>query len=108
MVMVMVAEAFSRHGREEHTLGSIIAVGFALKWEHPVCVRDGDIQDRLIFGPRAALRYLQVDLTVRSGQTYWNAVAACTSALVYEADPDHARNLFIAAYAEYMVNTDPH
>lgn len=89
-------------------MGSIIEVGFQLDWEHPVFVGDGDLLDIAILGPRAGLKYLQVRLPLRSGQTYWNAIEACGAALLHKCELDHARVCFIAAYAECMVRMDEH
>ncbi|HEV7436124.1 MAG TPA: DUF982 domain-containing protein [Pseudorhizobium sp.] len=87
-------------------MGSVIEVGFRLDWKMPVFVGDGDLLDVAILGPRAALKYLQDSLPIRSGQTYWNAVSACSAALLQSSDADHARVCFIAAYAECMVKMD--
>jgi hypothetical protein len=86
-------------------MGSVIDVGFKLDWEQPVFVDDGELCYKVISGPRAGLRYLQENLPLRSGQTYWNAVSACSSALLHRSDPDKARTSFIAAYAECMTKT---
>ena len=87
-------------------MGTVIDVGFQLDWAHPVFVCEGDFDDKAISGPRAGLKYLQENFTERSGQTYWNAVGACSSALLHRCAPDHARICFIAAYAEYMIKMD--
>jgi hypothetical protein len=89
-------------------MGSVIEVGFKLDWEYPVFVDDGELLDIAILGPRSGLKYLQEGLPLRSGQTYWNAIEACGSALLYRCDLDHARVCFIAAYAECMVKLDEH
>ncbi|MET3587548.1 hypothetical protein ABID21_003673 [Pseudorhizobium tarimense] len=89
-------------------MGSVIEVGFQLDWEHPVFVGDGDLLDTAILGPRAGLKYLQAGLPIRTGQTYWNAVQACSSALLGKGDLDHARVCFIAAYAECMFKIEEH
>ena len=59
-----------------------------------------------LMGPRDALRYLQKYFPLRFGQTYWDAINACISALLHECDPAHARTCFIAAYAECIVTID--
>jgi hypothetical protein len=53
---------------------TVIKVDFRAEWEFPVSVRDGPINDKLILGPRVALKYLQEELGARSGQAYWTAV----------------------------------
>jgi hypothetical protein len=89
-------------------VNSVIPVGFTLEWSFPVIVRDREIRDRPIVGPRAALKYLHEDLAIRSGRTYWQAVGACNDALRYRGDIDDARNSFIAAYAECMTKLSLH
>jgi hypothetical protein len=106
MVPSVPGEALSRMNRKESSMGSVIEVGFQLGWEHPVFVGDSDLLNIAILGPRDGLKYLQQGLPLRSGQTYWNAVHACSSALVRKGDLDHARVCFIAAYAECMVRMD--
>jgi len=65
------------------------------------------INDKLILGPRVALKYLQEELEMRSGQAYWTAAGACISALLGRGDIEDARTRFIVAYAEYMVRVHP-
>jgi len=84
-------------------LNSVIAVGFTLEWAYSVSVWDDRAGEMRIHGPRAALKFLQDDFSIRSGQTYWTAVGACNAALLHRGDLDQARTDFIAAYAEYMV-----
>ncbi|WP_164901756.1 DUF982 domain-containing protein [Neorhizobium lilium] len=84
-------------------MNSVIAVGFTLEWSYSVSVWDDGAGERRIHGPRAALRYLQDDFSIRSGQAYWTAIDACNAALLHRCDVDEARTHFIAAYAEYMV-----
>lgn len=108
MVALLVEEKLSRLNRKEPAVSSVIPVGFSLEWSYPVIVRDGGIKDRSICGPRAALKYLHNDLTIRSGRTYWRAVDACNDALRYRGDIDDARNSFIAAYAECMTKLSIH
>lgn len=98
----------SRLNRKERAVNCIIPVGFTLEWNYPVIVRDGDIRDRPICGPRAALKYLQEDFGLRSGRTYWRAIDACNDALRYRGNIDDARNSFIAAYAECMTKLHRH
>ncbi|MDR6817038.1 MULTISPECIES: DUF982 domain-containing protein [Neorhizobium] len=86
---------------------TVINVDFRAEWEFPVSVRDGPINDKLILGPRVALKYLQEELEMRSGQAYWTAVGACISALLGRGDIEDARTRFIVAYAEYMVRVHP-
>lgn len=84
-------------------MSQVINVAFGVEWEYPVNVRDGPINDRLILGPRVALKYLQEDFTMRSGQAYCAAIGACTSALLGRGLLEDARTRFIIAYAEDMV-----
>lgn len=88
---------------KEFQMSHVINVAFRAEWECPVNVRDGPIRDRLILGPRVALKYLQDDFTLRSGHAYWAAVGACTSALIGRGNLEDARSRFIIAYAEHMV-----
>ncbi len=89
-------------------MNSIIPVGFSIEWSYPVIVRDREIKDRSIAGPRAALKYLHEDFAIQSGRTYWKAIDACNDALRYRGDIDLARNSFIAAYAECMTKLSMH
>jgi hypothetical protein len=68
-------------------MNTVLAVGFQLEWDLTVYVRDG-LQDRPITGPRQALKYLQDELGIRSGHSYWNAIAACSGALRYRCSPE--------------------
>lgn len=85
-------------------MGSIIDVAFNIEWGLPVFVTQGGFDDKAIAGPREGLKYLQHNFTKRSGQAYWTAVGACSSALLYRSAPGYARVCFIAAYADYMCN----
>lgn len=87
-------------------MGSVIKIAFRVEWERPVFVGEGDLLDQPIMGPRDALRYLQEYFPLRFGQTYWDAIDACISALLHDCDPAHARACFIAAYAECIVTID--
>lgn len=91
---------------ERSYMGSVIEIAFRVEWERPVFVGEGDLLDQPIMGPRDALRYLQKYFPLRFGQTYWDAINACISALLRECDPAHARACFIAAYAECIVTID--
>ena len=89
-------------------MSAVIEVAFNSNWERPVIVGERDLLDQPILGPRDALRYLQKRFPLRTGQTYWDAINACVSALLHKCDPAHARACFIAAYAECMVTIDDH
>lgn len=82
-------------------MNTVLAVGFQLEWGLSVFVKDG-LDDRPINGPRQALKYLEDELAIRSGHSYWNAIAACSGALRYRCNPEIARTCFIAAYADYL------
>lgn len=90
-----------------NALDSVISIGFRLKWEHPVIVRQGRIGDKAIQSPREALKYLADSFTIRGGQPYWRAIGACNAALRYRGDVERSRDCFVAAYAEYLVNLHP-
>jgi hypothetical protein len=94
--------------RKKPPMGSVIEIGFQLKWKQPVFVGEGDLCNEAIPGPRSGLKYLQDSLPLRSGQTYWNAINACSSALRDRRGLDRARVCFIAACAECMVKMDDH
>jgi len=81
-------------------MGSVIGVAFNIDWGFPVFVTS-ELGDKGIAGPCAGLRYLQRHFTRRSGQSYWTAVSACNSALLYRSTPTYARVCFIAAYSDY-------
>jgi hypothetical protein len=81
---------------------TVIRVNFRAKWDFPVNVANAGAVISSVKGPRQALSFLRDDFTIRSGQTYWTALAACGSAIRYDIDPDLARQLFVKAFAEYM------
>jgi hypothetical protein len=83
-------------------MDTVINVGFRLEWDHPVFVRNGLFDDRSITGPREALKYLETGFSIRSGHSYWAAVSACSSALLYRCHLEQSRDCFVVAYAEYM------
>jgi hypothetical protein len=80
----------------------VIKVNFGAQWDFPVNVANAGTTKLVVNGPGQALRFLHEDFTIRSGQSYWTAVGACESALRLGIDPDVARQLFVAAFAEYM------
>lgn len=82
---------------------SVIQVDFRAEWDYPVRVVPAGSREISISGPRQALKYLQMEFTLKSGQTYWNAVGSCESAIRRKGDIEMARQNFISAYAEYMV-----
>ena len=81
-------------------MGAVIRVSFGLTWDYPVCVQSGP-EDKMIDGPREALRYLLDEFSIQSGVSYRNAVVACRAALCNGAHLGRTRDVFIAAYAEY-------
>lgn len=85
-------------------MSTVISVGFSLQWDFAVQVQDG-LDDKAIAGPGDALRFLQQDFAIRSGQEYWTAVAACSGALRYRCHLEIARTCFVVAYASYMVKS---
>lgn len=84
-------------------MGTVTEVDFALVWDFPVLVREGNFDDKRIEGPRAALKYLEDGFSIKNGHRYQTAVVACRSALRCRCDLQVARASFIAAYAEYVL-----
>lgn len=84
-------------------MGSVISVGFSLTWETPVLIHRRDFCVRSVDGPREALRYLQRDFDQRSGQLYWNAVYSCMGALRHRSTSDLARQCFIVACDDALI-----
>jgi hypothetical protein len=91
----------------DQSLSSVIKVGFDLQWDFPVLVNAASTFDKRITGPSGALKYLLQDFPKRSGQSYWAAIGACHSALLYRGNLSHSRNCFIKTYANYMAEACP-
>lgn len=66
-------------------LSSVIKVAFGIAWDTPIIICDDGERRLTIRGPREALRYLQNDFPMRSGEAYWSALAACNRALINPA-----------------------
>jgi Protein of unknown function (DUF982) len=104
-VLLWGKEHIFRNPLQGDSVNSVIPVGFRLEWEFAVHVGYGP-DTKAIAGPRQALRYLQEDFGIRSGQPYWTAVADCNSALRYRCEVEIARTSFIVAYSDYVVRGD--
>lgn len=78
-------------------MGSVIKVSFSMEWQLPVFVERDGLEDKAIYGPAEALKFLQEKFEHRSGGLYRLAVESCRAALTHKQDPDKSRAYFFAA-----------
>ncbi|WP_245480578.1 DUF982 domain-containing protein [Neorhizobium sp. NCHU2750] len=81
----------------------MIEVAFGISWHKPIVICDDGERQLTIRGPREALRYLQHDFPMRSGEAYWAALAASNRALMNPAHVERSRETFANAYTEYSL-----
>ncbi|TCQ95062.1 uncharacterized protein DUF982 [Neorhizobium sp. JUb45] len=77
----------------------VTVIDFAARWQTPVCVGDGPLLTKTIWGPADALRHMKT-IGHRSGPIYWRALHLCQHAVTNGVHPEICRPHFIAACAE--------
>jgi hypothetical protein len=74
-----------------------------IPWSKPLRIRMPHGRLRLVEGPVAALKLLDLEWPASKGRHYDNARSACRSALARLTSPEAARDSFISASIEAAV-----
>ncbi|WP_180355867.1 DUF982 domain-containing protein [Aliirhizobium smilacinae] len=81
----------------------IVELQFSTRWTRPVHVGDDHRITGVVVGPSDALRFMSTRFSFRRGTSFLLAQRACCEAVAGKTDPEHARRLFMSAYAEDCV-----